>query len=113
MAIRNVEQADVLREELQNGRTVLVDYGAPWCPPCRILLPILEELDGEYGETVSMLKVNCDELPELAAEAGVMSMPTVIVYSGGQSVEKLVGLRPKSAYQGVLNKYTLLLRSNS
>ncbi|MNI37414.1 Thioredoxin [compost metagenome] len=107
MAIRNVEQADVLRAELQNGRTVLVDYGAPRCPPCRTLLPILEELDGEYGETVSILKVNCDEQPELAAEAGVMSMPTVIVYSGGHPVEKLVGLRPKPAYQGVLNKYVL------
>lgn len=112
MAIRNAEQAGDLQAELQSGRTVLVDYGAPWCPPCKTLLPILEELDAEYGGTVSILKVNCDELPELAAAAGVMSMPTVVVYSGGQPVEKLIGLRPKSVYQGVLNKYALM-SSNS
>lgn len=112
MAIRNAEQVDDLRAELQSGGTVLVDYGAPWCPPCKTLLPILEELDSEYGDTLSILKVNCDELPDLAGEAGVMSMPTVIVYSGGQPVEKLVGLRPKSVYQGVLNKYAVLGSSN-
>ncbi|WP_151735751.1 thioredoxin [Paenibacillus tengchongensis] len=105
MAIVNAEQATMLRTLLQRSGTVLVDYGAPWCPPCRTLLPVLEELNEEYGDRVTIVKVNCDELPELAAEAGVMSMPTVMVYSGGQPVEKLVGLRPKSAYQGVLNKY--------
>ncbi|ULO07024.1 redoxin domain-containing protein [Paenibacillus sp. 19GGS1-52] len=105
MAIINVDTADMLRAELQGGGTVLVDYGAPWCPPCKVLLPLLEELHQEYGNTVSILKVNCDDLPELAAEAGVMSMPTVIVFKEGQPMEKLVGLRPKSVYQGVLNKY--------
>jgi thioredoxin 1 len=96
--------AEAVREQVRTGGTVLVDYGASWCPPCRTLLPILEELNAEYGDNVSMIKVDCDELPELASEAGVMSMPTVIVYSGGQPVEKLIGLRPKSVYQGVLNK---------
>lgn len=106
MGIINAEHEEALRAELRRGGTVLVDYGAPWCAPCRTLLPILEELHDEYGDSVSILKVNCDELPGLAAEAGVMGLPTVVVYSGGQPVEKLVGLRPKSAYQGVLNKYT-------
>lgn len=104
MAMIIADNAGAVREQLKAGGTVLVDYGASWCPPCRTLLPILEELNAEYGNDVSMIKVDCDELPELASEAGVMSMPTVIVYSGGQPVEKLVGLRPKSVYQGVLNK---------
>ncbi|WNS41702.1 thioredoxin family protein [Paenibacillus sp. MMS20-IR301] len=111
MAIIIAEDAVSVREQLQAEGTVLVDYGASWCPPCRTLLPILEELNVEYGEAVKMIKVDCDELPELASEAGVMSMPTVIVYSGGQAVEKLVGLRPKSVYQGVLNKTAGLLRN--
>ncbi|MCL6603303.1 MAG: thioredoxin [Paenibacillus sp.] len=96
--------AEWLLTELQRGRVVLVDYGAAWCPPCKVLLPVMEELHQEYGDDVTVVKVDCDELPELAAEAGVMSMPTVIVYKDGQPMEKLVGLRPKSAYQAVLNK---------
>ncbi|WP_342438217.1 thioredoxin domain-containing protein [Paenibacillus sp. FSL L8-0436] len=108
MAIINAEKTEDLRAELSGSGTVLVDYGAPWCAPCKMLLPVLEELNDEYGDSVAIVKVNCDELPELAGEAGVMGLPTVIVYSGGQPVEKLVGLRPKSAYQGVLNKYAAL-----
>ncbi|MGN7764631.1 thioredoxin family protein [Paenibacillus sp. 22594] len=105
MTVINAGNADTVRRQLQEGGTVLVDYGAPWCAPCRSLLPVLEELDEEYGSNITILKVNCDELPELAAEAGVMGLPTVIVYNGGQPMEKLVGLRPKSAYQGVLDKF--------
>ncbi|OKP99948.1 co-chaperone YbbN [Paenibacillus sp. P46E] len=105
MTVINAGHADTVRRQLQEGGTVLVDYGAPWCAPCQSLLPILEQLDEEYGSNITILKVNCDELPELAAEAGVMGLPTVIVYNGGQPMEKLVGLRPKSAYQGVLDKF--------
>lgn len=104
MSIINADSADILRTEVRSGGTVLVDYGAPWCAPCKVLLPLLDELHQEYGDNVSIVKVNCDELPELAAEAGVMGMPTVVIYKEGQPIEKLVGLRPKSAYQGVLNK---------
>lgn len=105
MTVINAGHADTVRRQLQESGTVLVDYGAPWCAPCQSLLPILEQLDEEYGSNITILKVNCDELPELAAEAGVMGLPTVIVYNGGQPMEKLVGLRPKSAYQGVLDKF--------
>ncbi|WP_410513331.1 thioredoxin [Paenibacillus sp. BR2-3] len=105
MAIMSADNADMLSEELQQGGTVLVDYGAPWCAPCKVLLPLLEELHQEFGDAVSIVKVNCDELPQLAAEAGVMSMPTVIVYKEGQPMEKLVGLRPKAVYQSLLNKH--------
>jgi len=105
MAIMNADNAEIVQAELQRGGTVLVDYGAPWCPPCKVLLPLLDELNEEYGDEVSIVKVNCDELPQLAAEAGVMSMPTVVVYKEGQPMEKLVGLRPKAVYQNVLNKH--------
>ncbi len=88
----------------QEGVT-LVDFGAPWCPPCKVLKPILNELGGEYGEKLSVLEVNCDESPSVATEYGIMSMPTVIVFHNGQPVEKLVGLRPKAVYESLLTKY--------
>lgn len=105
MAIKQAETAEGLRETVAGGGLVLVDYGADWCPPCRSLMPIMEDLAREYEHEVSVVKVDCDELPELAAEAGVMGMPTVILYKDGQPMEKLVGLSPKSVYTGVLGKY--------
>ncbi|WP_276354458.1 thioredoxin family protein [Cohnella caldifontis] len=85
--------------------TTLVEFGARWCPPCKALHPILEELSERYGERLAVIRVDCDDSPETAGQYGVMSMPTVIVFHDGQPVEKLVGLRPRSAYESVLGKY--------
>ena len=84
---------------------VLVDFGAEWCPPCKALTPILEELQQEEGDRLSILKVDCDESPELAGTYGVMSMPTVIVFQGGEPVDKLVGLRSKEVYRSAYSRY--------
>ncbi|WP_376768622.1 thioredoxin family protein [Paenibacillus foliorum] len=94
----------MLKSILREG-VVLVDYGAPWCPPCKTLLPILEEIDLEMTGKVRIVKVNCEDLPVSAAEAGVMGMPTVIVYKEGQPLEKVVGLRPKAQYRNMLEKH--------
>ncbi|MDI4646092.1 thioredoxin family protein [Cohnella hashimotonis] len=83
----------------------LVDFGATWCPPCKALLPIIETLAEEYGERVSVVKVDTDESPETASIFGVMSNPTVIVFNDGAPVEKLVGLRPIEVYRTALNRY--------
>ncbi len=83
----------------------LVHFGAPWCPPCKALLPILDELERDLGEHLSILKVNCDESPKTAAEFGVMSMPTVVVLQNRKPVEKLVGLRSKDTYQAMIGRY--------
>ncbi|WP_028550304.1 thioredoxin family protein [Paenibacillus sp. UNC451MF] len=93
------------RRMIREQGVTLVEFGASWCPPCKVLLPILEELDREYGERLSLLKVDCDASPEVAAEYGIMSMPTVIVFHNGEPVEKLVGLRPKSVYETLLSRY--------
>ncbi|MBW5448577.1 thiol reductase thioredoxin [Cohnella sp. CFH 77786] len=93
--------------EIRPQGTTLVEFGAVWCPPCKALLPILHELSAEQGDGVRVLKVDCDESPATASRFGVMSMPTVIVFHNGEPVEKLVGLRPKRAYENVLAKYTV------
>ncbi|WP_169090067.1 thioredoxin family protein [Paenibacillus sp. PL91] len=104
MAIMNAESDSMLKSIVSEG-VVLVDYGAPWCPPCKTLLGILDELDQEMNGRVGIIKVNCEDLPASASEAGVLGMPTVIVYKDGQPMDKLVGLRPKSLYQAVVEKY--------
>ncbi|WP_442604202.1 thioredoxin [Paenibacillus sp. KN14-4R] len=105
MKVRQVTN-DTFKESIRKTGITLVDFSAPWCPPCKVLLPILEELGQENRTNVSILKVNCDDQPELASEYQVMSMPTVIVFQNGVPVEKLVGLRPKSVYQSLIMQYS-------
>ena len=104
MSINTVNET-TFRGMIRKQGTTLVEFGAEWCPPCKALLPILDELEHEYGERMPVLKVDCDESPAIASEYGVMSMPTVIVFHNGAPVEKLVGLRPKSVYQTLLARY--------
>jgi thioredoxin 1 len=83
--------------ESEGTGTVLVDFWAAWCGPCRMLSPILDELDREVeqeGKPITIAKLNVDENPDITAKYGVMSMPTMILFNNGQPVSKTVGLRP-------------------
>lgn len=79
----------------QSSTPVLVDFWAVWCGPCRMIAPIVEELAGEYEGTLKVGKLNVDENQALAAKFGVMSIPTLLVFKGGQPVERIVGFMPK------------------
>ncbi|QJD82628.1 thioredoxin family protein [Cohnella herbarum] len=96
---------NTLQTNLKQQGVTLVDFGATWCPPCKVLKPILDELGNEYGDKLTVLEVDCDESPDAASEFGVMSMPTVIAFHNGVPVEKLVGLRPKAVYENLIAKY--------
>jgi len=93
------------RGSLKQQGVTLVEFGATWCPPCKALRPILNELCQDYGDKLSVLEVDCDESPAVASEFGIMSMPTVIVFHNGEPVEKLVGIRPKAVYNNLITKY--------
>jgi len=104
MAIVNVTDQTFVNEVEGQG-TVVVDFWAPWCGPCKMLAPILDELSQELGDDVKIAKVNVDENPESAARFGVMSIPTMIFFKDGQPVDKVVGLNSKEALKGIIAKH--------
>lgn len=92
------------QEETGSG-VVLVDFWAPWCGPCKMIAPVLEELDGEIGDSVKNVKVDVDENQGSASKFGVMSIPTLLVLKDGEVVDKVVGFQPKEALSELLAKH--------
>lgn len=104
MAIVNVSDQS-FNSEVESTGTVLVDFWAPWCGPCKMIAPILEELSSDLGDSVKIAKVNVDENPESASRFGVMSIPTLILFKNGQPVDKVVGLNSKDALKNMIAKH--------
>lgn len=85
---------------------MLVDFWAPWCAPCRIIAPVLEEIAQEYAGRVKVVKLNTDQNPELATRYNVMGIPTLILFKDGEVVDQMVGAVPKHMITGKLDYYT-------
>jgi thioredoxin 1 len=83
-------------EVINSGKPVLVDFWAEWCGPCKMIGPIVEELAGDYDGKAVVAKLNVDENPQTTAKFGVRSIPTLLVFKGGQVVDKQIGAVPKS-----------------
>lgn len=91
-------------ENIKEGVT-LVDFWAPWCGPCKMIAPVLEDLAKDVDGKANIVKVDVDENQETAAKFEVMSIPTLIVFKDGQAVDKVVGFQPKEQLQAVLEKH--------
>lgn len=101
MSVITVNRVNFREEVLNSERPVLLDFWADWCGPCRMVSPIVDEIAAERGD-VKVGKVNVDEQPELAAQFGVMSIPTLVVMKGGRIVNQAVGARPKEQILALL-----------
>ena len=97
MASKAVTDADFEAEVLKSDKPVVVDFWAEWCGPCRQVTPILEEIAAEHADKLSVVKMNIDENPKVPSKYGIMQIPTLNVYQGGEVVKQIIGAKPKAA----------------
>lgn len=98
--------AETLSKAIRNdGMTLVVDFWAPWCGPCRMIAPLIDELASDYSGKIKAVKLNTDESPSVATEYGIRSIPTVMIFKGGRKMDTVIGAVPKSTLANTLDKY--------
>jgi len=100
-----VTDASFKEDVLDSDLPVLVDFWAPWCGPCRMVAPVVDEIAQQYEGQIKVVKLNTDENPNTASQYGIRSIPTLMIFKGGQRVDMVVGAVPKTTLAQTLEKY--------
>jgi thioredoxin 1 len=103
--VREVTDASFEQDVAQSERPVVVDFWAPWCGPCRVVSPILDDLATQHGDRVEFVKLNVDDNPATAARYNILSIPTVILFEGGEPQETVIGARSKNHYESAWQRW--------
>ena len=104
-ATKSVTDDTFSADVLNSDKPVLVDFWAEWCGPCKMVAPVLEEIASEHSEKLQVVKLNIDENPQTARAFGIMSIPTMSVFVGGQVAKSIVGAKPKASLLRELSEY--------
>ena len=102
--ITELSSSNFEEEVLKSGQPVLVDFWAPWCGPCRMIGPVVEELAGENADSLKVAKINIDDAQDIAATYGVSSIPTLMIFKNGDVIDRFVGVQPKSRLQEAVDQ---------
>nr|ARW63701.1 thioredoxin [Chondria sp. (in: red algae)] len=105
MSILQVLDSSFESEVIKCETIVLVDFGARWCGPCRMIAPVISEIANEYKDIIKVVKVNTDSSPTIATEYGIRSIPTMMIFKNGMRVDTIVGAVPKSTLVNTLSKH--------
>jgi thioredoxin 1 len=100
-----VTDASFEQDVLKSDFPVLIDFWAPWCGPCRMVAPIVDEIATEFEGKIKVFKLNTDENPNVASQYGIRSIPTLMIFKGGQKVDTVVGAVPKTTLSSTISKY--------
>ncbi|MEB3339662.1 thioredoxin [Okeania sp.] len=104
-AAEPVTDSSFQEEVLESELPVLVDFWAPWCGPCRMVTPVVDEISVQYEGKIKVVKVNTDENPNVASQYGIRSIPTLMIFKAGQRVDMVVGAVPKTTLTKTLEKH--------
>nr|YP_010198378.1 thioredoxin [Gracilaria pachydermatica]UAD86794.1 thioredoxin [Gracilaria pachydermatica] len=105
MSVPQVIDASFNEEVIKSSCPVLVDFWAPWCGPCRMVAPVIDQIANEYQDKLKVVTLNTDENPSTTTEYGIRSIPTLMIFIKGQRVDTVIGAVPKSTLATTLNKY--------